>query len=178
MVFNGRVRISNPQFAYCKPTSKSCESIILENWRLSQFPPTCSPPHRLLSKHFSTAGKERLVKTQFWIEFWNSISSSLFKYFFVCLSRETLDRFFILLHHCFYSCKPQICTKQTGLTIRFAIPQKNLCSCVQKIKNKHDGGEDVALFVSACVTHSLVERMYQLTALLGNKDKSPGNVEE
>ena len=103
--------------------------------------------------------------------------SSLFKYFFVCLSRKTLDRFFILLHHCFYSCKPQICTKQTGLTIRFATPQKNLCSCIQKIKNKHDGGADVAFFVSAFVTHSLVERLSVLTALLGNKDKNPENVE-
>ena len=65
--------------------------------------------------------------------------------FFLCLSRKTLDRFFILLHHCFYSCKPQIRTQQTSLTIQFAIPQKNLCSCVQKIKNKH-GGADVAFF--------------------------------
>ena len=40
-------------------------------------------------------------KTQSWIELWNSISSSLFKYFFVCLSRKTLDRFFVLLHHFF-----------------------------------------------------------------------------
>ena len=116
-------------------------------------------------------------KTQSWIELWNSISSSLFKYFFVCLSRKTLDRFFILLNHCFYSCKPQICTKQTGVTIRFAIPQKNLCSCVQKMKNKQDGGADVAFFVPACVNHSLVERLSALTALLGNKDKSPGNIE-
>ena len=71
-----------------------------------------------------------------------------FKYlqlFFSCLSRKTLDRFFILLHHCFYSCKPQIRTEQASLTIQFAIPQKNLCSCVQKIKNKH-GGADVAFF--------------------------------
>ena len=71
-----------------------------------------------------------------------------FKYlqlFFLCLSRKTLDRFFILLHHCFYSCKPQIRTQQTSLTIQFAIPQKNLCSCVQKIKNKH-GGAYVAFF--------------------------------
>ena len=97
--------------------------------------------------------------------------------FFVCLSGETLDRFFILLHHCFYSCKPQIRTKQTGLTIRFVIPRKNPCSCVQKIKNKHDSGADVALFVSACITHSLVGRLAALTALLGIKDKSPGNEE-
>ena len=49
---------------------------------------------------------------------------------------------------------------------------------IQKIKNKHDGGADVAFFVSACITHSLVERLSVLTALIGNKDKSPGNVEE
>ena len=87
------------------------------------------------------------------------------------MSRKTLDRFFILLHHRFYSCKPQIHTEQTGSIIRFAIPQKNLCSCIQKIKNKHDGGADVAFFVSACNTHSLVERLSALTVLLGNKDK-------
>ena len=98
-------------------------------------------------------------------------------YFSVCLSRKTQDRFFILLHQRFYSYKPQIRTKQTDLTIRFAIPQKNLCRCVQKIKNKHDGGADVAFFVSTCITHSLVERLSALTVLLGNKDKSPGNVE-
>ena len=57
------------------------------------------------------------------------------------------------------------------------MPRKNLCSCVQKIKNKHDGGVDVAFFVSACITHSLGERLAALTALLGNKDKSPGNKE-
>ena len=51
---------------------------------------------------------------------------------------------------------------------------KNPCSCVPKIKNKHDGGADV-IFVSACITHSLVERLAALTALLGNKDKSLGN---
>ena len=97
--------------------------------------------------------------------------------FFLCLSRKTLQRFFILLHHCFYSCKPQICTKKTGLTIRFAVPQKNLCNCIQNVKSKHDGGADVAFFVSACITNGLVERLSALTALLGNKDKSPGNVE-
>ena len=32
-------------------------------------------------------------------------------------------------------------------------------------------------FVSACVTHSLVEGLFALTALLGNKGKSSGNVE-
>ena len=52
---------------------------------------------------------------------------------------------------------------------------KNICSCVQKIKNKHDGGVDVVFcFVSACGTHSQVER---LTVLLGSKDKNPGNNE-
>ena len=93
------------------------------------------------------------------------------------MSRKTLDRFFILLQQCFYSFKPQIHTKQTGLTIRLAIPQKNLCRWVQKTRNKHDGDADVAFFVSACITHSLVERLSELTALLGNKDESPGNVE-
>ena len=97
--------------------------------------------------------------------------------FYVCLSGKTLDRFFILLHQYFYSCKPQIRTKQTGLTIWFVIPWKNLCRCVQKNKNKHDDGADVAFFVPACFTHSLVERLAALTVLLTNKDKSPGNEE-
>ena len=97
--------------------------------------------------------------------------------FFVYLSGKTIDRFFILLHHCFYSRKPQIRTKQTGLTIRFVIPKKSFCSCIQKIKNKHDGGADVAFFVFVCIIHSLLERLAVLTALLGNKDKSPGNEE-
>ena len=96
------------------------------------------------------------------------VSSSVF---FACLSRKTLDRFFILLHYCFYDCKPQINTEQRDSTIRFAIPQKNLCSCIQKIKNKHDGGADVAFSVSVCNTHSLVERLSALIVLLGNKDK-------
>ena len=60
---------------------------------------------------------------------------------------------------------------------KFAIPQKNFCNCVQKIKNKHDGGADFAFFVSACITHSLVERLSALTALLGSEGKSPGYVE-
>ena len=85
---------------------------------------------------------------------------------------KTLVKFFILLHNWFCSCKPQICTVQTGLTIQFVIPQKNLCSCIQKIKNKHDDGADVV--VSVCGTDSLVER---LTVLLGNKTKFPGNEE-
>ena len=72
---------------------------------------------------------------------------NLFKYFFVCLSRKTLERFFIFLHHWFCSYKPQILTDQTGLTIQFVVLRKHLCSCVQKIKNKHDGGADVAFFL-------------------------------
>ena len=43
----------------------------------------------------------------------------------------------------------------------------------KKIK-KHDGGADVAFIVSACITHSPVER---LTPLLGSKDKNLGNKE-
>ena len=75
-----------------------------------------------------------------------------------------------------YSYKPWILTKQTGLTIPFVIPWKNLCRCVQKIENKHGGGADVVavFFISKGVTHSLVER---LAALVGNKDKNPGNEE-
>ena len=88
---------------------------------------------RLLSKHFSTAGKQ-LQKLNFEFSFetqFLQVSSSIF---FACLSRKTLDRFFIVLYHCFYSCKPQICTKQTGLTIRFAIPQKSSGAAFKKSK--------------------------------------------
>ena len=108
---------------------------------------------------------------------WKLIFFKYLQLFFLCLSRKTLDRFFILLHHCFYSCKSQIRTQQTSLTIQFAIPQKNLCSCVQKIKNKHGGADVAFFFVSACITNKPVERLSVLTALLGNKDKSPGSVE-
>ena len=31
------------------------------------------------------------------------LKPNLFKHFFLCLSKKTLDRFFIILHHCFYS---------------------------------------------------------------------------
>ena len=107
---------------------------------------------------------------------WKLIFFKYLQLFFLCLSRKTLDRFFILLHHCFYSCKPQIRTQQTSLTIQFAIPQKNLCSCVQKIKNKHDGGADVAFFVSVCITHSLVERLSALIQTLAYEKQGCGTI--
>ena len=62
---------------------------------------------------------------------------------------------------------------KTGLTIRFVIPRKSFCSCIQKIKNKHDGDADV-VFLFLWVTHSLMER---LTVLVGNKDRRPENEE-
>ena len=111
-----------------------------------------------------------VVKTQSCIEFLNSISfNSLQVFGFLCLSSKTLDRFFILLHHCFCSNKSQIHTSQSGLTVRFINPRKkNICSCIQKIKNKYDGGADVGVRggggVSMCLTHRLV-----VTA----KDKRP-----
>ena len=102
---------------------------------------------------------------------------------FVCLARKTLDYFLFVYIIVFtlVSLKylaNSLHTKQRGLTIWFTIPQKNLCSCVQKIQNKHNGGAGVAFFVSASITHSLtVERLSAFTALLGNKDKSPENAE-
>ena len=54
------------------------------------------------------------------------------------------------------------------------MPQKNICSCVQKIKNKQGDARFFSLFVSACFTHSLVET---LTVLFGNKDKNAVNEE-
>ena len=62
---------------------------------------------------------------------------------------------------------------KTGLTIRFVIPRKSFCSCIQKIKNKHYGDADV-VFLFLWVTHSLMER---LTVLVGNKDRKPENEE-
>ena len=93
-----------------------------------------------------------VVKTQSWIEFWNF--SSIF--FFECLSRKTLDRFFIFLTPLFLLYKPQLLTKQIGLTNQFVIPWRNLWCCIQKIKNKHDSGADVVFFTYACATHSIV----------------------
>ena len=89
-------------------------------------------------------------KTQSWIEFWISISSSLLKYFllYVCLENRRL--IFYSFTPLFLLYKPQIPTKQTCLTNCFVILSKNLCSCVQKIKNKHDGDTLVFFFVSAC----------------------------
>ena len=80
-----------------------------------------------------------------------------FFFFFKCLSRKTLDRFFILLY-LFLLYKPHIFTKQTALTNRFVIPRTNLCSCIQKIKNKQDCGTDFFffLFTYPCVTRSIV----------------------
>ena len=54
--------------------------------------------------------------------------------FFVCLSRKTLGRLFIHLGYCFYSCKPQVRTKQIGLNIRFRIRQKNSGAAFKKSK--------------------------------------------
>ena len=78
----------------------------------------------------------------------NSISSSLFKYFFVCLSRKTLDRLFILLHHCFYSGKPQICTKQTGLNIQF---HKKISAAAFKKSKTNMMVVQMLLFLFLCV---------------------------
>ena len=91
-------------------------------------------------------------------------------YFFLCLSRKTLDRFFILLHHCFYFYNSQICTEQTGLTIRFVIPWKHLCSCIKNFRNKR--GADLFFLFLHVATHSLVERLCYLiikTKTLGTK---------
>ena len=94
-------------------------------------------------------------KTQSWIEFWISISSSLLKYFllYVCLENPRL--FFYSFTPLFLLSKPQIPTKQTGLNNCFVIPPKNLCSSVQKIKSKH-GGAHAVLFLFLHVTHGIV----------------------
>ena len=41
-----------------------------------------------------------------------------------------------------------------------------------RIKNKHDDGSDVAFFVSASITYSLVERLPLLAALLAHKEET------
>ena len=108
-----------------------------------------------------------VVKTQSCIEFLNSISfNSLQVFGFLCLSSKTLDRFFILLHHCFCSNKSQICTSQSGITVRFINPRKKISTAAFK-KSKTNMmvvqmlGRGV---VSMCLTHRLV-----VTA----KDKRP-----
>ena len=95
--------------------------------------------------------KDSILNRVFKLNLFKSLQVFFF-FFFVSLSRKTLDRFLVLLHHHFYSYKPQICTKQTCLTIWFhdLIPWKNLCSCIQKIKNKHAGGADVVFFLFQC----------------------------
>ena len=95
-------------------------------------------------------------KTQSWIEYWISISSSLLKYFllYVCLENPRL--IFYSFTPLFLLSKPQIPTKQAGLNNCFVIPPKNLCSSVQKIKSKHDGGVHVVLFLFLHVTHGIV----------------------
>ena len=104
--------------------------------------------------------------------------SFLFKYFFVFLSGKILDRIFILLHHCFYLLfKSQIHTKQTGLTIRFVIPQKISATAFKNSKTITIVVQMLLFFVSLCITHSLVERMAALTALaiweaLGTKKRN------
>ena len=50
-------------------------------------------------------------------------------------------------------------------------------AALKKTKTKHDAGADIAFLVSVCITHGLVERLSALTALIDNKDKSPGYVE-
>ena len=85
--------------------------------------------------------------------------------FFLHVCQQKPKRFFIILHHWF---KHQVLTEQTDLTNQFIIQWKYLCSCVQKIKNKHDSGGNV-VFLFLRVTHSLVER---LTVFLGNRGKT------
>ena len=55
--------------------------------------------------------------------------------------------------------------------------KKDLCSCIKKKQKQTRSWCRCCFFVSACITHSLVKRLFAITALLGNKDKSSGNVE-
>ena len=86
---------------------------------------------------------------------------------------ENLRQMFHSFTPLFLLYKPQILTKQTDLTTRFLIQGRNLCSCVQKIKNKHDSGADVLFYLCVCYS----EHGERLTVLLGSKDKNPGNEE-
>ena len=89
-------------------------------------------------------------KTQSWIESWISISSSPLKYFLLYICLENPRLIFYSFTPLFLLYKPEIPTKQTGLINRFVIPPRNLCTCVQKSKSKHDGGAHVFFFVSPC----------------------------
>ena len=127
-------------------------------------------------------------KTQSWIEFWISISSKSLKLFLLYLCLENPRLIFHFLHHFFLLYKPQILTKQIGLTNCLVIPPKNLCSCVQTIKSKHDGGAHVVFFVVACyswhseIPHSWkniyreMKRNYQPEKTIHCKKKTPKNV--
>ena len=97
---------------------------------------------------------------------------NLFKHFFACSSRKTLDGYSILLHHCFYYYKPQILTKQTGLTNRLAILRKNLCSCVQRVKKKHSGA-DIAFLISACCSQPSGEDSCQVPSVTWQQRQKP-----
>ena len=79
---------------------------------------------------------------------------SLRIFLYVCL--ENPRQIFYSFTPLFLLYKPQIPTKQTGLTNRFVIPPKHLCSCVQKIKRKHDGGAHV-VFLFPHITHGIVK---------------------
>ena len=118
--------------------------------------------------------QQTVVKTQYWIEFWNSISSSLFTYFLcLCLEKPCID--FLFFYTIVFTLISFKYLQKTDLNNRFVISRENLCSSVQKIKNKHDGGTYVVVsFLFPRVTHSLVERV---TLLHSNKDKNPGNEE-
>ena len=94
-------------------------------------------------------------KTQSWIESWISISSSPLKYFLLYICLENPRLIFYSFTPLFLLYKPEIPTKQTGLINRFVIPPRNLCTCVQKSKSKHDGGAHV-FFLFPHVTHGIV----------------------
>ena len=97
--------------------------------------------------------------------------------FFVYSSRKTLDGFFI-----FYTIVFALVSLKTYKTNML---NYSIWNSMKKYLQLHSKNQKQTcwwcrccfFFVSACITHSLVERLSVLTVLLGNKDQSPRNVE-
>ena len=102
-----------------------------------------------------------------------NLFKSLTYFLCFCLEKPCID--FLFFYTIVFTLISFKYLQKTGLNNRFVISRENLFSCVQKIKNKHDGGTHVVVsFLLPRVTHSLVERV---TLLHSNKDKNPGNEE-
>ena len=96
--------------------------------------------------------------------------------FFLMFVKENPRQIFHSFTPLFLLYKPDLLTKQIGLTNWFVIPQRNLCSCIQKIKNKNSVADVFFSFTYACVTHSIVRDwlcyLVTKTKTLGTKKRN------